>query len=118
MLKMIILCVIQAVLMCGAQSFFKVAAIHMDAFSWTWTFWRDSLLTNWWLLASGICGLTGLIEWMYMLKHYPFSQVYPLSSLSFLFGMFVAVIFFKESVVWQQWVGVLLILAGCGLIAR
>ncbi len=32
--------------------------------------------------------------------------------------MFVAIIFFKETVVWQQWVGVFLILAGCGLIAR
>ena len=70
------------------------------------------------LLLAGICGIAGVIEWMYMLKTYPFSQVYPLSSMSFLFGMFVAIIFFKETVVWQQWVGVFLILAGCGLIAR
>ena len=118
MLRLIILSVIQAVLMCGAQSMFKVAAEKMESFTWTWYFFRDSILTNWWLLAAGIAGLAGLLEWMYMLKNYPFSQVYPLTSLSFLLGMFVAVIFFHETVVWQQWIGVLLILAGCALVAR
>lgn len=118
MFRLLFLSVVQSILMCSAQSLFKVAATHMEAFSFTWTFFRDSVLLNWWLLAAGICGIAGVIEWMYMLKTYPFSQVYPLSSMSFLFGMFVAIIFFKETVVWQQWVGVFLILAGCGLIAR
>ncbi len=118
MLKLIILSVVQAVLMCSAQSLFKVAAVHMESFSWSWSFFHGSVFTNWWLLASGICGLAGLLEWMYMLKIYPFSQVYPLTSLSFLFGMFVAVIFFHETVAWTQWVGVLLILAGCALIVK
>ena len=118
MFRLIILSVIQSILMCSAQSLFKVAATHMAPFSFTWIFFRDSILLNWWLLLAGICGIAGVIEWMYMLKTYPFSLVYPLSSMSFLFGMFVAIIFFKETVVWQQWVGVFLILAGCGLIAR
>ena len=90
----------------------------MGAFSWTWSYFRDSVFTNWWLLAAGICGIAGTVEWLYMLRSYPFSQVYPLSSMSFLLGMFIAVIFFKETVVWQQWVGVFLIMMGCGLIAR
>ena len=118
MLKMIILCVVQAILVCSAQSLFKVAATHMSSFSWTWAFFRDSILLNWWLLISGIVGIMGLVEWMYMLKTYPFSVIYPMSSLSFLFGMFIAIVFFKETVVWQQWVGVLFILLGCGFIAR
>jgi undecaprenyl phosphate-alpha-L-ara4N flippase subunit ArnE len=118
MFRLIILSLIQSILMCSCQSFFKVAATHMAPFSWTWTFFRDSVLLNWWLAAAGVCGIVGVVEWMYMLKTYPFSQVYPLSSMSFLLGMFVAIIFFKETVVWQQWVGVFLILAGCGLIAR
>lgn len=118
MFRLLFLSVIQSILMCSAQSLFKVAASHMEPFAFTWTFFRDSVLLNWWLLLAGICGIAGVIEWMYMLKTYPFSQVYPLSSMSFLLGMFVANIFFKETVVWQQWVGVFLILAGCGLIAR
>ena len=103
MFKLLLLSFIQSVLMCSSQSFFKVAASRMGPFSWTWAFFRDSVFTNWWLLAAGICGIVG---------------VYPLSSMSYLLGMFVAIIFFKETVVWQQWVGVFLILAGCGLIAR
>ena len=118
MFRLLLLSFIQSVLMCSAQSFFKLAASHMGAFSWTWSYFRESVFTNWWLLAAGICGIVGVVEWMYMLKTYPFSQVYPLSSMSYLLGMFVAIIFFKETVVWQQWVGVFLILAGCGLIAR
>jgi len=118
MFRLLFLSFIQSVLMCSAQSLFKVASSHMGPFSWTWLFFRDSVLTNWWLLAAGICGIAGTVEWLYMLRSYPFSQVYPLSSMSFLLGMFIAVIFFKETVVWQQWVGVFLIMMGCGLIAR
>lgn len=118
MFRLLFLSVIQSILMCSAQSLFKVAANHMAPFSMTWSFFHGSVLTNWWLLAAGACGIAGVIEWMYMLKSYPFSQVYPLSSMSFLFGMFVAILFFKETVVWQQWVGVFLIMCGCGLIAR
>ena len=118
MLRLIILSVTQAILMCGAQSLFKVAAERMGSFAWTWTFFRDGVLTNWWLLASGICGIVGMLEWMYMLRTYPFSQVYPLSSMSFLFGMLIAVFFFHETVVWTQWLGLFLILGGCYLIVK
>ena len=80
--------------MCSAQSLFKVAAEHMGSFSWTWVFFRDGILTNLWLIASGICGIVGTLEWMYMLRSFPFSQVYPLSSLSFLFGMLAMLPFY------------------------
>lgn len=118
MFRLIILSITQAILMCSAQSLFKVAAEHMGSFSWTWVFFRDGILTNWWLIASGLCGIIGTLEWMYMLRSFPFSQVYPLSSLSFLFGMLVAVIFFHETVVWTQWMGLFLILAGCYFIVK
>lgn len=118
MFKLIFLAVTQAMLMCTAQSLFKVASEKMASFSWTWAFFRDSVFLNWALALSGIAAIATMVEWIYMLRHYPFSQVYPLSSLSFLFAMFVSIIFFKETVVWQQWVGVVLILAGCALIAR
>lgn len=118
MIRLVLLSLLQATLMCSAQSLFKVAAEKMGTFRWTWTFFCDGVFANGWLWAAGICGILGVVEWMYMLKSYPFSVVYPLSSVSFLIGMFVAIIFFHETVVWQQWVGVLLILAGCGLIVR
>jgi len=118
MFKLLVLSTTQAMMICGAQSLFKVAAEHMHGFSFSWAFFRDSILTNWWLLAAGIAAIMAMVEWAYMLRNYPFSQVYPLSSLSFLFGMFVSILFFHETVSWEQWVGVFLILAGCYFIAR
>ena len=36
---------------------------------------------------------------MYILRHYPFSQAYPLSSLAYVFGMVAAMWIFHEQVV-------------------
>ena len=118
MFRLLFLAITQAVLLCATQSFFKIAADKMGPFSWTWAFFRDSLITNWWLLLWGACGISAMVEWVYMLKHYPFSQVYPLSSLGYLFGIIVAALFFHETIAWTQWVGVVLILAGCYFIAQ
>lgn len=45
-------------------------------------------------------------------------MAYPMVSLSYVFGMFAAIIFFKEDIPAIRWVGVLLILTGCTLVAR
>jgi len=118
MVKLVFLAVTQAILMCLTQSLFKVAADRMPAFSWSWAFFRDGIMLNWVLALSALLGVATLAEWVYMLRQYPFSQIYPLSSLSYLFAMFVALVFFKETIVWQQWLGIFLILAGCVLVAR
>lgn len=116
MFRLLCLSFTQALLICSSQSLFKVAAGRMSGFAFSWTFFRDNILTNGWLIASGLAAITAMVEWAYMLRNYPFSQVYPLSSISFVLGMFVSIIFFHETVSWQQWVGVLLILGGCYLI--
>ena len=54
---------------------------------------------------------------MYIVKAFPFSVAYPMVSMSFVIGMIAAVVFFHEQVSWTKWVGVLLIVAGCLLIA-
>ena len=56
--------------------------------------------------------------WFYIVKHFPFSMAYPLVSLSYVFGMIAAMIFFHEQVDLLKWVGVLLIMGGCFFIAR
>jgi drug/metabolite transporter (DMT)-like permease len=45
-------------------------------------------------------------------------MAYPLVSLSYVFGMIAAIVFFHETVDIVKWLGVLLIMAGCYLIAR
>lgn len=118
MVRLLILSVTQAILMCGAQSLFKLAIAKWDSFVWTWGFFRDHVLANGFLWAAAACGLVGVVEWLYMLKVFPFSQIYPLTSLSFICAMLVGVFFFHETVVLQQWLGLLLILAGCVLIVK
>ena len=55
---------------------------------------------------------------MYILKHWAFSQAYPLSSLAYVFGMIAAMFVFHEHIAWTQWVGILLIMGGCYLVAN
>jgi len=45
-------------------------------------------------------------------------MAYPMISLSYIFGMFAAIFIFHEQVPLIRWLGVLLIIAGCVLIAK
>jgi undecaprenyl phosphate-alpha-L-ara4N flippase subunit ArnE len=55
---------------------------------------------------------------MWMVKYFPFSMAYPMVSLSYVFGMFAAILFFHEEVSLIKWIGVGLIVLGCLLIAK
>ena len=45
-------------------------------------------------------------------------MAYPMVSLSYVLGMVAAIVVFREEVSPTQWLGVLLIMAGCYLIAK
>jgi drug/metabolite transporter (DMT)-like permease len=45
-------------------------------------------------------------------------MAYPMVSLSYVFGMIAAIVFFHEPVSFAKWFGVLLIMAGCYFIAK
>jgi len=111
------LSVIQAILLAGGQVLLKIALRHVPPFAWTWQFiW--SQVTNWWWLACGLSFAGATILWAYILKHYPFSLAYPMSSMAYIFGMIAAMFVFHEQVSVSVWVGILLIMAGCWLIAH
>lgn len=116
MWRLICLSLIQSLLLCGGQVFVKLAMTNFGSFSWSWKFFA-SQFTNWWWLACGGAFGGATVLWLYILRNYPFSIAYPLSSLTYLFGMFAALLVFHESVSWTHWVGVLLIMGGCALIA-
>lgn len=116
MLKLLGLSVFQSVLLSGGQVLLKFALMRMGTFAWTRDFFIN-MLTNWWFLAMGICYGISTVTWMYILKHYPFSLAYPMISFSYVFGLLAAVIFFHESVTLTRWIGVLLIMGGCCLVA-
>lgn len=116
-MRLLLLSILQSLLLCGGQVLLKLALQQMGTFSWTLHFFSRNL-TNWWFLSCGICYGCATVLWLYIIKHFPFSMAYPMISLSYIFGMFAAILFFHEQVPPVRWLGVLLIMAGCVLIAK
>jgi len=69
------------------------------------------------LIFSLSLGVSGLI-WLYLLKKIEFNILYPMISVSYIFGMLVSIIVFKETVPLIRWIGVLVIIIGIFLITR
>ncbi|MDR1779649.1 MAG: EamA family transporter [Tannerella sp.] len=117
MWKLIILSVTQCLFLCGGQVFLKFAMARTGAFAWTWAFFRN-LFINWQLLASGLCMAAASGLWFYMIKRYELSVVYPMISISYVFGMLAAIYIFHETVPISRWIGVFLIMMGVIFIAK
>lgn len=111
------LAIFQSLLLASGQVFLKYALNRMLPFSWTAAFWK-SVFVNWQFAACGLCYAAGSLLWFYIIKHFPFSMAYPMVSLSYVFGMIAAIVFFHEPVSATKWLGVLLIMAGCFFIAK
>lgn len=117
MWQLIGLSFIQSLMLSFGQFALKIALERMSAFSWTAKFWGE-LLTNWWLLASGLLCGGATILWMYILKHFPLSMAYPMASMSYVIAMLFAIFFLHETVAWNRWLGVGLIMIGCIFVAK
>ena len=108
---------VQTAFLSGGQVLLKLAMNALPGFSWSMNYFK-SVLTNWWLLASGASFGIAIFMWLYILKHYPLSQVYPLTAISYIFGVVAAKIILGESVPFVRWIGVVLIAIGCILIMK
>ncbi len=117
MWQVIFLAIIQSALLAGGQVFLKFALMRMHPFGWTKDFWI-SLLLNWQFACCGFFFGSSSVLWMYIVKHHPLSVAYPMISLSYVFGLFAATLFFHESVSAVKWIGVSFIIIGCCLIAK
>lgn len=117
MWKILIYAVLQSALLAGGQVFLKFALMRMTDFEWTRAFWFG-LLTNWQFAVCGLLFGSASLLWMYIIKVFPLSMAYPMISLSYVFGMFAAVLFFHEEISVMKWTGVLCIIVGCFLIAK
>lgn len=116
-MRLLLLSIVQSVLLCGGQVLLKLALQRMGAVAWSADFVVRQL-TNWWLLGCGFCYGCATVLWMYIVKTFPFSMAYPMISLSYVLGMLAAIYVFHEQVPLVRWIGVLLIMAGCVLVAR
>lgn len=117
MWELIGLSIIQSIMLSFGQLTLKLALERMPQFSWTAHFWLD-LLTNWWFLICGILFGGASILWMYILKHFPLNMAYPMASMSYIFALIFAIIFLHETVAWNRWLGVALIMVGCIFVAK
>jgi undecaprenyl phosphate-alpha-L-ara4N flippase subunit ArnE len=116
-MRLLLISIVQCLLLAGGQVLLKFAMTQMGVFSWSLNFFTRQL-TNWWFLGCGICYALATMLWMYIIKTFPFSMAYPMISLSYVFGMFAAIFVFHEQVPVTRWLGVLLIMGGCFLIAK
>ncbi len=117
MWRVILLALTQSALLACGQVFLKFGLLRMQPFGWTRAFWQSALL-NWEFALSGLLFGGSSVLWMYIVKHYPLSVAYPMISLSYVFGLLAAIVFFHEDVEPYKWVGVALIIGGCCLIAK
>lgn len=116
-LSVLPLALIQSFLLTLGQVMLKFALQRMEPFGWNFSFLK-SVLANWQFASSGVCFGVASLLWMYIIKHYPLSQAYPMASLSYVFGILSAIVFFNEHVDLTKWIGVLFIMTGCVLIAK
>lgn len=117
MFRLLILVAVQSVFLSGAQVMLKLATARILPFGWNWPFFK-SVILNGWLALSGVSGIAAFVLWTYILKRYPFGVAYPLSCMGYVFGLIAALLVFHETINWNQWAGIVLIMAGCALIAK
>ena len=116
-ISLLSLALIQSFLLAMGQVMLKFGLLRMEPFGWNLSFWRSALV-NWQFALCGLCFGAASLLWMYIIKHYPISTAYPLVSLSYVFGMIAAIVFFHEHVDMSKWIGVLLIITGCYIISK
>ena len=116
MFKLIITAIIQSAFLAVAQFFMKVGMERVVDYSMSWAFFRSFL--NWQLGLSLLLYIIGMIIYMFMLKSYSLSVIYPLTSISYIFTILLAMFFLGETVSVVRWAGVLFVMLGVGLIAR
>ena len=116
MLKLLALALLQSALLAGTQVTLKLSLQQIGAFSWSWAFFFRALTCAWFALC-GLCYALSTLLWLYILKHYPLSQAYPLISLSYVMGMLAAVFVFHEAIPLLRWLGVALIMAGVVMVS-
>lgn len=118
MIQLLFLMLIQTAMLAFGQVFFKLGMQKVVDFTWTWDCIAHQILLNGWLIAGVILLVVTNLYWLWLLNHYPFSIIYPLTSLGFILGMLAGVFIFHETVTWMQWLGVVFVMGGCFMIAK
>ena len=117
MIVLILLIILQSVVLVAAQTFLKISVELFGNFSWSWQYFK-TVFTTWQFAASGICALSAMLIWMYVLKKYEFSVAYPLLSISYIIGLLSAHFVLHETVPLTRWIGVVIVMIGVFFIVK
>ena len=105
---------VQQAMSVAGQLLLKLGMASVESFSWKAVgqlFLNLYLQIGLWLL------IAANVFWLWLLNKYPFSIVYPLTSLGFVFSVITGMLIFHEHVSTLHWIGVLLVMIGCFCIA-
>lgn len=108
------LLVLWILLLSIGQIFFKTTAQEIDTQSIRSLIFSLLPSISFWLAITLYSAATVL--WIIILKSVPLSTAHPFSSISFIIVPIAASFFFQESFAWYYWLGVILIIAGMGVI--
>lgn len=117
MLKLVLYSILHSALFTVGLILLKFALNSIGDFRWEKSFFVGAV-TNYWLLLCGIAYFFGNVIWFYVMKNFPLSTAYPLSSLSYVFGTIGAIIFFQEEITVSKLVGIVLITVGCYFVVK
>lgn len=117
MWKIIPISLLQSLLLAVGQLMLKFALNNMSAYHGFWNF-IGTEITNWWWLGCGLTLTVATVLWMYIIKNYEFSVAFPLSCMSFVFGMIGAMLFLGETVPLNRWIGIAIIMVGAIFISK
>lgn len=117
MIKLITIAVIQSICLTLGQVFLKLSMESFNAFSWNWEWFRKALV-NWQLTCCGVSFIFAGLLYFYLLKNYDFSIAYPITSISYIFGIIAAFFIFHEAIPLTRWLGVVLIVIGVIFIVK
>jgi len=76
------------------------------------------VFTNGWVLGSIAMVSSQMLLWFWILSRYDLTKAYPLISMSYIFAMVLALIFFKEQPSLFRILGTILIVAGVAMVAK
>jgi len=117
MQRFLLTALVQCILISSGQLLLKIAMKRLPAVECSLTFCKAAC-TNWPLIVSGFCVLSGTLLWMYILRHWDFSLAYPVSSFSYVIGMVLAPLLLQEHIPAERWLGLAFVIVGIYFISR
>lgn len=115
--KLFVIAFVQSAFLAVAQLFLKLCLERVTTdFKLSWSYLKEYV--SWQIGASAVTFFIAMLLWFYMLKNFNLSMVYPLTSISYIFTILLAMFFLGESIPLIRWVGVILIMVGVALLAR